>query len=60
MLVYKAQNGLGPKYISDLLILIALRSSGTGLLKVPELGLNKEKQLSVFTCQISGTNSQKT
>ena len=39
MLVYKALNGLGPKYMTDLLIRYeptrALRSSGTGLLKIP-------------------------
>ena len=39
LLVYKALNGLGPKYISDLLIPYEpsrpLRSSGTGLLSVP-------------------------
>ena len=40
MLVYKAQNGLGPKYISDLLIhelSRSLRSTGTGLLRVPRV-----------------------
>ena len=41
MLVYKALNGLGPKYITDMLIRYepsrALRSSGTGLLTVPRV-----------------------
>ena len=41
LLVYKALNGLGPKYISDLLIRYEpsrpLRSSGTGLLFVPRV-----------------------
>ena len=41
LLVFKALNGLGPKYISDLLIRYEpsrpLRSSGTGLLSVPRV-----------------------
>ena len=41
LLVYKALNGLGPKYISDLLVRYEasrpLRSSGTGLLSVPRI-----------------------
>ncbi|KAK9522346.1 hypothetical protein VZT92_018819 [Zoarces viviparus] len=41
LLVYKALNGLGPKYISDLLLPYEpsrpLRSSGTGLLSVPRV-----------------------
>uniref|UniRef100_A0A669DF59 Reverse transcriptase domain-containing protein n=1 Tax=Oreochromis niloticus TaxID=8128 RepID=A0A669DF59_ORENI len=41
MLVYKALNGLGPKYISDLLTQYepsrSLRSSGSGLLSVPRV-----------------------
>lgn len=41
LLVYKALNGLGPKYISDLLLSYEpprpLRSSGTGLLCVPRV-----------------------
>ena len=41
LLVYKALNGLGPKYISDLLPRYEpprpLRSSGTGLLSVPRV-----------------------
>ncbi|XP_068571421.1 uncharacterized protein [Cebidichthys violaceus] len=41
LLVYKALNGLGPKYISDLLLPYVpsrpLRSSGTGLLSVPRV-----------------------
>lgn len=41
LLVYKALNGLGPKYICDLLINYEpsrpLRSSGTGLLTVPRV-----------------------
>lgn len=41
LLVYKALNGLGPKYISDLLIFYepsrSLRSSGAGLLTVPRV-----------------------
>ena len=40
LLVYKALNGLGPKYILDLLVPYeasrTLRSSGTGLLCVPK------------------------
>ncbi len=41
LLVYKALNGLGPKYISDLLLRYEpsrpLRSSGAGLLSVPRV-----------------------
>ncbi|XP_037631145.1 uncharacterized protein LOC119491325, partial [Sebastes umbrosus] len=41
LLVYKALNGLGPKYISDLLLCYEpsrpLRSSGSGLLSVPRV-----------------------
>lgn len=45
LLTYKALNGLGPKYISDLLVVYEaprlLRSSGTGLLCVPRVRTKK-------------------
>ena len=63
LLVYKALNGFGPKYISDLLPRYGpsrrLRSSGTGLLSVPKSEPNMEQQHSVTMHHISGTNSLK-
>ena len=62
LLVYKALNKLGLKYISDLVWYHepsrSLRSSGKGLLSV--LRINMRKQHLVFIYHISGTNSQKT
>ncbi len=64
LLAYKALQGLGPSYITDLLQNYEpsgpLRSSGTDLLSVPELEINTVKQRLVFRDQKSGTNSQKT
>ena len=42
MLVYKSLNGLGPIYLSNLLLHYEpLRSSGTGLLTIPRVGTKK-------------------
>ena len=63
LLVYKALNGLGPKYMQDLLVrnepTRSLRSSGSSLLLFPESELNTERQLTVFMPLKCGTNSQK-
>ncbi|MDG2594948.1 hypothetical protein P7M37_24555, partial [Vibrio parahaemolyticus] len=52
LLVYKALNGLGPKYISDILVHYEasrpLRSSGTGLLSVPRIKTKRGEAASSF------------
>ena len=52
LVVYKALNGLGPKYILDLLVLYEaprpLRSSGTGLLCVPRTRTKQSE--AAFSC----------
>ena len=52
LLVYKALNGLGPKYISDLLLHYEpsrpLRSSGSGLLSVPRVRTKHGESASSF------------
>ena len=53
LLVFKCLNGLGPSYLSDLLLPYqpprTLRSSGTGLLTIPQVSSKKHGE-AAFSC----------
>ena len=64
LLVFKCLNGLGPSYLSDLLLpyqpLWTLRSSGTGLLTIPQVSSKKHgRRLSVVMGPDCGTDCRR-